>query len=170
MISKVNLGGAIRSSIWIPMLDPSLTRTFNVSVISWELTSTVCLGTYSLNSSLLGYSISVLTIIGNRLVIIWVLSIKEATMPRSARLIRVVDLWRFLYYNEVAGTCSKMYWLVTLRSCAVVLTIELHVRSSHSLVVHPHGGGSSKTFIRWTSDGQAAGVSTARQCQLSFSL
>ena len=58
------------------------------------------LGTFPLNSSLLGCSISVLTIIGNRLVMIRVLSIKEATMPRSARLI---CLRRFLHCYAVTG-------------------------------------------------------------------
>ena len=41
MISEVVLGGAIRSSWYVPILYPSLTRTFNVSVVSWELISTV---------------------------------------------------------------------------------------------------------------------------------
>ena len=61
------------------------------------------LGTYSLNSSLLGYSIFVLTIIGNQFVMIWVLSIKEAVMPWSARLIREMGLRCFLHCYAVAG-------------------------------------------------------------------
>ena len=65
------------------------------------------LGTYSLNSSLLGYSISVLTIIGNRLVMIWVLSTKKTTMSQSARYIRVVGLRRFLRCYAVAGSMLR---------------------------------------------------------------
>ena len=57
---------------------------------------------YSLNSSLLCYFLSVLTIIGNRLVFIRMLSIKEATMPWAVRLIRKVGLRRFLHYYAVA--------------------------------------------------------------------
>ena len=37
MISEVNFGGAIRSSVQAPTFDPSLTKTFNVSVTSWGL-------------------------------------------------------------------------------------------------------------------------------------
>ena len=39
---------------------------------------------------------------------IWVLSIKEATMPRSARLIREVGLRRFLHCYAVTGILSNM--------------------------------------------------------------
>ena len=51
----------------------------------------------------LGLFHSVLTIVGNRLVMIWVLPIKEATVTRSARLIRLVGLRRFLRCYTVAG-------------------------------------------------------------------
>ena len=61
------------------------------------------LGTHSLNSSLLGYFISVLSITVNWLVMIWVLSTKSTTMPRFARLIREVGLRRFLHCYAVAG-------------------------------------------------------------------
>ena len=60
------------------------------------------LGTYSLNASLLGCFISVLTIIGNRLVMIWVVHYEEYHAPVN-RLFRLVDLRRFLRCYAVAG-------------------------------------------------------------------
>ena len=127
------------------------------------------LGTYSLISSLLGYPIYVLTIIGNRLVMIWVLSIKEATMHRSARLIREVGLWRFLHCYSAAGILLRNMMVVILWSCADIIMTELHMRPSQSLVVvvHPHGGRRSKTFIRCASGKEVTDISTLCRCQLT---
>ena len=66
----------------------------NVSVNSWDLFP---------QPILLGYFCTVLAIIGNRLMMIWVLSTERTPMPRSARPIRVVDLRLFLRCYAAAG-------------------------------------------------------------------
>ena len=125
------------------------------------------LGTYSLNASLLGCFISLLTIVGNQLVMIWVLSTKKATMPRSTRPIRVVGLRRFLRYYAVAGILLRNMMV----SHIVISCSRTNDRTSReAIALHPHGGGHSNTFVRWASGEQAAGISTLRRCQLTCGL
>ena len=139
------------------MVDPSLARACLCYYI----------GTYFLNSSLLLHFITILTIIVNRLIIIWVLSTNGQLCLAPVNLFEWWDFGAFCVVMLSPGTCSTMWWLVTLWSCAVLLMTEPHVRPSHSLVVHIHGGGLSKTFIRWPSGEQMAGISTLRRCQLT---
>ena len=136
VISEVNYRGTVRSSVQLPVLNPSFTWTFNVSAILWEIISTVCWELITSNTSLVGYilfryagtcslgvfwqwlhyrsqvlyvrfsnrsRIFALQIIGNGLVTLRVLFIKNAPVPWSTRLIRVVDLRHFLRFYAVTG-------------------------------------------------------------------
>ena len=88
-------------------------------------------------------------------------------MPQSARLIRVMGLRIFLRCYAVA---EKSVYNVMVSHIAVFcnrtndrITREAIARTR----VHPHGGGRSKTFIKWPSDEQAASISTLRRSQLT---
>ena len=124
------------------------------------------LGTNFFISSLLSYFISVLTIIGNRLVIIWVLSTKRTSVTLFSLIIRVVDLRCFLRFHAVPGNVLNYMIISPIAICAILLTTMPDVRTTHSLLVHPHSGRHSKTFIRWPSGEQAAGVPTYRRFYL----
>ena len=111
--------------------------------------------------------IIVLSIFDNRLVIIWVFSVRRNPCPGPLDLFEWMSFGASCVAMQSPGTCSKLWWLYTLRSCAVVLTTEPHVRPSHSFVVHPHACGRSKTFIRCLSGKQAVFVSNVRRCQMT---
>ena len=92
-----------------------------------------------------------LQIIVNSLVILWMLSIRRRPFPGPQYLLEWWDCGASCLSMQSPESCFTVGWLVTLRYCAVVLTTEPHVRPSHSLVVHLHGGERFKTFIRWPS-------------------
>ena len=98
LISKVNFRGAMRSIVWVPILDSSLTRAFNVSVVSRGLIS----------STLVYWAISFPYWQSLKIVWWWsgCCSLRE-TIPRYARIILVVSIRRFLCCYAVTGNLLR---------------------------------------------------------------